>query len=164
MMTAAAFAQVGEDLLNLAAGLARATQGQFTGETAVVRETAGVYAEAACNAFAALAGMEGMGENERAAAGGVAAAFRTGMAALATYFPMLGQVTTLAPLGMDDPAQPARLAAYFGPGTALVSVTANAREALETLRRDPLLLVALGVPGLLGLMATVTAGVRVRQP
>ena len=45
-----------------------------------------------------------------------------------------------------------------------LTVTAAARDALDSLRRDPLVLTTLGTTGLLALMATVAAGVTVNAP
>jgi hypothetical protein len=163
MSVAAEFGYRGEELLTLAVGMARATQGKFGGDASTVLDAARVYSEAACYAFAALAGMEEVSEEHRQACSVVSSGFRTAMGHIASYFSLGGEVPTLIGLGLKDPKKPDRLGAFFGEQNSLVFISGAASDALVALRRDPLVLMSLGVAGIRALMETVTSGVRVTQ-
>lgn len=160
------FAEVGADLLRMAAAMARATRGRFDGEGATVLETTFAYAEAATFAFSALAQAPSLAPEQQQRASNLASAFRNSIGTMATHFARGNTVTTLAPLGEFSPKNPHqdRLSSMFGPSALpLVTVSQTAQDALDSMRRDPLVLVSIGADALLQLMATVAAGVVVRS-
>lgn len=159
------FGFLGQELTDLTSGMARATQGLFDGKAEIVLQTDHDFLEAGWFAYSALAVSEEIPELTRINCSQMATLFREALGVLATHFPNKGSVRSFEDLGIYDPDRPNRIAEYFGPNSApLVSVTAVARDALNALRRDPLMLTSLGAPAILRLMRQAVDGIKVTQP
>lgn len=157
------FAARGEDLLRLAAQLARETRGAFTESSGPALDTVVAYSEAARNGFRVLASDPALSETQRLAAGRMASLFGRALGTIATRFGRSATVPTLQGLvsGAPEPER-ATLADLFPAGRPPVSVSPNARAALDSLRRDPLTLRAAGSATVALLMAAAADGVGVR--
>jgi hypothetical protein len=157
------FAETGEDMVTLVANLARATQNRFDGQAGSVLSIAKNYIEAACFGFSALAACADLTEAQRLAASNIATGFREAMGIIATNFRGTDTYTSLYSLA--DRSEPERNAmeVFFGKNApSMVDVSATAREAMDSLRRDPLDLMQIGFEGIRQLMGSVAAGVTVR--
>lgn len=163
MSVVADFAYRGEDLLNLAAGLARATQGKFDGLAGSALAAITTYTEAAACGFTALAYQPDLTEPQRQVASALAGGFREAVGHIATHFPPGSTVPTLEPLGTNDPTA-SNLADYFGPNAApFVSFTPAAQAAIDMLRSDPFELAKSSADDIVKLMAAAVVGTGMRS-
>ena len=158
------FIRRGEDLLRMAAGLARATDGRFNGPAAEAALGATVaYAQAAASGLAALASISVVRDPERLALGQAASAFRNALGAFASRFAGGDTVLSLADLGRPAARGTQRLAGFFDAAAPFVSVSVSAQTALVGLARDPAELAELGSEQVLGSMAAAAAGVTLAE-
>ena len=157
------FAERGADLLRCAAKLARGTRGTFADQAAVALAVVVAYAEAAANGFRVIAADPGVSEAQRLAAGQMGAAFGKALGTIATRFGSSGHVPTLDALRVAaPPGVAAPLASLFPTAAGPVSVSPGALVALDSLRRDPLILAPAGAAAVVQLMAAAAEGVVIR--
>ncbi|CAH2606345.1 conserved protein of unknown function (plasmid) [Rhodovastum atsumiense] len=158
------FAEVGANLLRLAAQLARDTRGTFADGAAPALGTVIAYSEAARNGFQVLAADPGMSEMQRLIAGEMAVSFSKALGTIATRFGQSATMPTLEPLREDAPPPlRAALADMFATDPGPVTVTPGALAALDSLRRDPLTLASAGAAAVVQLMAAASEGVVIAQ-
>lgn len=148
-------------LLRRVMKLARATRLRFDGDAGTALETARLVVQAAANGYLALASQPALAEDRRVAVAAAAHACRHAQGVLATHFPGHDALPSLADLG--DPSG-AALSQRFVAAAPIVSVSTSARSALDTLRRDPLVLADLPAEALQSLMASVAEGVVLSEP